>query len=81
MVIRAEDEGSDRTYAYPAVETVHQDSICTTVYMPPRGVSADICAKAQDLARKVVGTLWGRGVFAVEMFLTGDGTSSPILLP
>lgn len=77
MVIRAEDEGSKRTYAYPAVETVHQDSICTTVYMPPRGVSEDVCAKAQDLARKVVGTLWGRGVFAVEMFLTADGTSFP----
>ena len=77
MVIRAEDEGPERTYAYPAVETVHQDSICTTVYMPPRGVAADVCAKAQDLARKVVGTLWGRGVFAVEMFLTGDGTSFP----
>lgn len=75
MVIRAEDEGPERTYAYPAVETVHQDSICTTVYMPPRGVPADVCAKAQDLARKVVGTLWGRGVFAVEMFLTGDGAS------
>lgn len=74
MVIRAEDEGADRTYAYPAVETVHQDSICTTVYMPPRGVSEEVCEKARELASKVVGTLWGRGVFAVEMFLTADGT-------
>ncbi|SPO05133.1 related to phosphoribosyl-5-aminoimidazole carboxylase [Cephalotrichum gorgonifer] len=73
MVIRAENEGAERTYAYPAVETVHQDSICTTVYMPPRGVSEETCKAAQALARKVVGTLWGRGVFAVEMFLTADG--------
>lgn len=73
MVIRAEEEGADRTYAYPAVETVHQDSICTTVYMPPRGIAEDVCEKARELASKVVGTLWGRGVFAVEMFLTADG--------
>lgn len=80
MVIRAEDEGAERTYAYPAVETVHQDSICTTVYMPPRGVPEEICEKARELASKVVGTLWGRGVFAVEMFLTADGTPRSLLL-
>ena len=74
MVIRAQDEGPERTYAYPAVETVHQDSICTTVYMPPRGVPKDVCAAARTLASQVVGTLWGRGVFAVEMFLTAKGT-------
>ena len=74
MVIRTDDKGASRTYPYPAVETVHQDSICTTVYMPPRGVSQKICEQAQELASKVVGTLWGRGVFAVEMFLTDKGT-------
>jgi phosphoribosylaminoimidazole carboxylase len=75
MVIRTEDKdkGASRTYPYPAVETVHQDSICTTVYMPPRGVSQKVCQQAQELACRVVGTLWGRGVFAVEMFVTADG--------
>lgn len=29
--------------------------------------------KAQKIACDVVGSLWGRGVFAVEMFLVGDG--------
>ncbi|CAI4218876.1 unnamed protein product [Parascedosporium putredinis] len=72
MVIRTEDKGASRTYPYPAVETVHQDSICSTVYMPPRGVPQKICHQAQELASKVIGTLWGRGVFAVEMFLTAD---------
>ena len=75
MVIRTEDdEGNLRDcVAYPAVETVHEDSICTKVFMPPRNVSEAICEKARALACTVVGTLWGRGVFAVEMFVLGDG--------
>jgi len=75
MVIRTEDDSGNlkNCVAYPAVETVHEDSICTKVYMPPRDVSEDICEKARELACKVIGTLWGRGVFAVEMFLFKDG--------
>jgi phosphoribosylaminoimidazole carboxylase len=73
MVIRTEVNEASQTYAYPAVETVHEDSICSTVYMPPRGISEKVCQKAQELACKVVGTLWGRGVFAVEMFVDENG--------
>ncbi len=75
MVVRTEDnEGNLKsTVAYPAVETVHEDSICTKVFMPPRNVPQDICEKARKLACDVIGTLWGRGVFAVEMFLLEDG--------
>lgn len=76
MVIRTEDsEGKlKRCVAYPAVETIHEDSICTKVFMPPREVSEQICEKARKLASDVIGTLWGRGVFAVELFLLEDGS-------
>lgn len=75
MVIRTEDdEGNLRNcVAYPAVETVHEDSVCTKVYLPPREVSEKICEQARELACSVVSTLWGRGVFAVEMFVLKNG--------
>ncbi|KHN98330.1 phosphoribosylaminoimidazole carboxylase [Metarhizium album ARSEF 1941] len=75
MVIRTEDRAGKmrRVIPYPAVETVHEDNICSKVFMPPRNVSADVCRRAQKVATSVVEKLWGRGVFAVEMFLTKDG--------
>ncbi|AEO70494.1 uncharacterized protein THITE_2122013 [Thermothielavioides terrestris NRRL 8126] len=76
MVIRTEDDNGQlkRCVAYPAVETVHEDSICTKVFMPPRDVPEAVCEAARKLATEVVSTLWGRGVFAVEMFLLADGS-------
>jgi len=75
MVIRSEDDEGNlrKCVAYPAVETVHEDSICTKVFMPPRKVSEEIAENARQLASTVVSTLWGRGVFAVEMFVLADG--------
>lgn len=79
MVIRTEDDNGNlkSCVAYPAVETVHEDSICTKVFMPPRKVSSDVCEAAKKLATEVISTLWGRGVFAVEMFVLEDGEKSP----
>ncbi|KAL2180492.1 uncharacterized protein P884DRAFT_267247 [Thermothelomyces heterothallicus CBS 202.75] len=76
MVIRTEDHNGrlKSCVAYPAVETIHEDSICTKVFMPPRNVSEMVCEAARKLATEVVSTLWGRGVFAVEMFLLEDGS-------
>ncbi|KAK0734395.1 phosphoribosylaminoimidazole carboxylase [Lasiosphaeria miniovina] len=76
MVIRTEDdEGHLRNcVAYPAVETVHEDSVCTKVFMPPRDVAEKVCEDARALACNVISTLWGRGVFAVEMFVLEDGS-------
>lgn len=75
MVIRTEDnEGTLRAcVAYPAVETIHEDSVCTQVFMPPRDVPEAVCEAARKLATEVISTLWGRGVFAVEMFVLEDG--------
>lgn len=76
MVIRTEDDNGNtkRLLPYPAVETVHEENICSRVFMPPRSVSAEVSKKAQEVACSVVEKLWGRGVFAVEMFLTKDGS-------
>ncbi|KAG6034284.1 hypothetical protein E4U41_006600 [Claviceps citrina] len=75
MVVRTEDEAGElrRVVPYPVVETVHEDNICSKVFMPPRNVSEEVCKKAQRVATSVVEQLWGRGVFAVEMFLTTEG--------
>ncbi|OYX95067.1 MAG: hypothetical protein B7Y78_05695, partial [Caulobacter sp. 35-67-4] len=69
MVIRTEDDAGNCTgvYAYPTVETVHEDDVCKTVLMPPRKVDGAVCAQAQNVAQDVIRSLWGRGVFAVEM--------------
>ncbi|KAB5533489.1 phosphoribosylaminoimidazole carboxylase [Coniochaeta sp. 2T2.1] len=74
MVLRTEDdEGKLRdVHAYPAVETIHEDSICTKVFYPPRKTSADVSEKARKVASDVIRGLKGRGVFAVEMFVLED---------
>ena len=74
LVIRTEDgEGRmKRLVPYPAVETVHEDNVCSRVYLPPRATPAAVCKLAQQVACSVVGKLWGRGVFAVEIFVTKD---------
>jgi phosphoribosylaminoimidazole carboxylase len=75
MVVKTEDDPSSNgtaTIAYPAVETIHEDSVCKLVYLPPRDISSKIQKEAQDLARKAVGSLWGKGVFGVELFLMDD---------
>ncbi|CCD48617.1 hypothetical protein BofuT4_P110010.1 [Botrytis cinerea T4] len=76
MVVKTENEVSkdgDSTIAYPVVETIHEDSICKLVYAPARGISSELQKKAQNLARKAVGSLWGKGVFGVELFVMEDG--------
>lgn len=76
MVIRLENDDGDTmsTIAYPCVETVHEESICVRTYMPPRNVTLSIQEQARETARQVIQTIWGRGVFAVEMFLLEDNT-------
>lgn len=77
MVMRTEDDAGNliKVSPYPVVETIHEDSICTKVFFPPRSVADDVKLRAQKVACDVVSNLWGRGVFAVEMFLLKDGMS------
>ena len=75
MVVKTANETDrfDATTAYPAVETIHEDSICKLVYAPARKVSEEIRAEARRLARKGSVHLLGKGVFGVELFLMNDG--------
>ncbi|RTE79127.1 hypothetical protein BHE90_006373 [Fusarium euwallaceae] len=72
MVVRTEDDAGNLkdVYAYPAVETVHEESICTKVFYGK--VSKEVGEKARKVACDVIRTVKGRGVFAVEMFLLAN---------
>lgn len=78
MVVKVHDDAlaadwQTATMAFPVVETVHQDSICKLVYAPARKISLAIVQEAQELARRAVAGLWGKGVFGVELFLLPNG--------
>lgn len=62
-----------KVHSYPIVETVHRDNICHLVFAPLRSRDPQISARAQEIAETTVKSLSGAGVFAVEMFLLGDG--------
>ncbi|GMY20656.1 phosphoribosylaminoimidazole carboxylase, chloroplastic-like isoform X1, partial [Fagus crenata] len=57
---------------YPVVETIHKENIYHIV-KAPANVTSDIRKCAADVTYKAVSSLEGAGVFAVELFLTGDG--------
>ncbi|KAF6144529.1 hypothetical protein GIB67_023975 [Kingdonia uniflora] len=57
---------------YPVVETIHKDNICHIV-KAPADVPWEIKNFATSVAQKAVKSLEGAGIFAVELFLTGDG--------
>lgn len=57
---------------YPVVETIHRENICHIV-KAPANVPWKIRKLATDVAYKAVSSLEGAGIFAVELFLTGDG--------
>lgn len=70
MVVRGE---SGDVVAYPAVETVHRDNICHTVYAPLRSSDPQVEPRARAIAERAVATFSGAGVFGVEMFLLKNG--------
>ncbi|KAG6700586.1 phosphoribosylaminoimidazole carboxylase, chloroplastic-like isoform X1 [Carya illinoinensis] len=65
-------ERDDSILCYPVVETIHRENICHIV-KAPANVTWEIRNRATDVAYKAVSSLEGAGVFAVELFLTGDG--------
>lgn len=70
MVVRS---ASGEVRAYPAVETVHRDNICHTVYAPLRVADAGVEERAREIAERAVATFGGAGVFGVELFLMKGG--------
>jgi 5-(carboxyamino)imidazole ribonucleotide synthase len=54
--------------AWPVVETVQTDGICTEVIAPAPGIDPDLAARASAAALTIAGALDVTGVLAVEMF-------------
>jgi 5-(carboxyamino)imidazole ribonucleotide synthase len=59
--------------AWPVVETIQQDGICTEVIAPAPRLSAEQSERAQQLALSIAGQLGVVGVLAVEFFVTRSG--------
>lgn len=70
MVVRSVD---GHVVSYPAVETVHENSICHSVYAPLRSNVPELAERARTIAERAVATFEGAGIFGVEMFLMDDG--------
>lgn len=59
--------------AWPVVETVQADGICTEVLAPAPGLSPELAAAVTAVALRIAGALDVTGVMAVELFETADG--------
>jgi len=58
--------------AYPIVETVQTNGICTQVIAPAPNLPDDIAVQAQQTALQIAGLFSVTGMLAVEMFWTGS---------
>ena len=59
---------SGQAAAWPVVETVQTDGICTEVIAPAPELDADLAARATEAGLRIAGELGVTGVLAVEMF-------------
>ena len=59
---------SGQAAAWPVVETVQTDGICTEVIAPAPELDPDLAARATEAGLRVAGELGVTGVLAVEMF-------------
>jgi 5-(carboxyamino)imidazole ribonucleotide synthase len=59
--------------AWPVVETVQENGICTEVIAPAPDLSPELAARATAAALRVAGELDVTGVMAVELFEVADG--------
>ncbi|WP_406831885.1 5-(carboxyamino)imidazole ribonucleotide synthase [Pedococcus sp. KACC 23699] len=59
---------SNQAAAWPVVETVQVDGICTEVLAPAPGLDPDLAAVATEAGLRIAEELGVTGVFAVEMF-------------
>ncbi len=68
---------SGQAAAWPVVETVQTDGICTDVIAPAPDLSPELAAAATHAALRIAGELGVTGVLAVEMFRVGDHPAYP----
>ena len=72
---------SGQASAWPVVETVQTDSICTQVLAPAPGLDPNLAAVATEAGLRIAGALGVTGVMAVEMFeVTDERTGDPAYL-
>jgi 5-(carboxyamino)imidazole ribonucleotide synthase len=64
---------SGQVAAYPVVESVQVDGICSEVVAPAPGLDPQLAVEAQQIAMKVAAALDVTGILAVELFETTDG--------
>jgi 5-(carboxyamino)imidazole ribonucleotide synthase len=64
---------SGQVAAYPVVESVQVDGVCSEVVAPAPGLDPDLAVQAQQIAMKVAAALDVTGILAVELFETTDG--------
>jgi 5-(carboxyamino)imidazole ribonucleotide synthase len=64
---------SGQVAAYPVVESVQLDGICSEVIAPAPGLEPDLAVQAQQIAMTVAAALDVTGILAVELFETSDG--------
>ncbi len=66
--------------AYPVVESVQVNGVCDTVIAPAPGLSAELSARAQQLALRIADELGVVGHLAVELFEIRDAEGEPAIL-
>ncbi|MEO6790554.1 MAG: 5-(carboxyamino)imidazole ribonucleotide synthase [Ornithinibacter sp.] len=68
---------SGQAAAWPVVETVQTDGVCTEVLAPAPDLDPDTAANAVAAALRVAGELGVTGVLAVELFEVGAADGEP----
>ena len=72
---------SGQAAAWPVVETVQADGICTQVLAPAPGLDEALSAAAVHAALRIAGELGVTGVLAVELFeVAGEGGERSVLV-
>ncbi|MGH3365313.1 MAG: 5-(carboxyamino)imidazole ribonucleotide synthase [Nocardioidaceae bacterium] len=64
---------SGQVAAYPVVESVQVDGVCTEVIAPAPDLDPDLAVQAQQIAMNTAAALDVTGILAVELFETADG--------
>ncbi|MCS4535862.1 5-(carboxyamino)imidazole ribonucleotide synthase [Corynebacterium sp. HS2168-gen11] len=71
---------SGQTQAWPVVESVQTNGICTEAIAPAPQLSAEVDAKVRLLAAQIATELDVTGALAVELFETRDALGQPVVL-
>lgn len=71
---------SGQAVAWPVVETVQTDGICTSVVAPAPDLPLGLAGEAVEAGLRIAGELGVTGVLAVEMFEVHDPSGDPTYL-